>query len=742
MRLRSYLAHLLTIASKTQLAIEYCHRLQERSSEHWVFWLHASSSTRLKASVHEMADILNLPRRNKPQVNIFQIFGNWLRCSGSQWLLVLDNADIEDVLYSCVEIGDDTTPGRAMKRPIDYLFVPTHGQTILTSRNRKVASLCLDLCDVITLGPMDKADAACLFRNRTERENHTEDIENLVRALDYMPLAISQASAYIQSTVPPCSITSYLTKVKETNKSDASLLKANFNELRRDQEASNSVITTWQISFEHVREIRPSAADRLSLMSFFDHRSIPRMLLHMKRPERPEDMTPSSKITALPSTSPKPEAIAEDMSTDVELESDIFTLFSFHLLAAKIDTDDLEMHPLVQLSARKWLESHGKWDEWSSRSLQSLRSALPKILPETISKMLPRWRRLYPHVELAFDREPRNHDSKLCQIYLLYQASYFMRWQSEVRKSETLHRRCWVEAKYHLGEEHPDTLESEKCLGSILMRLERYDDCLAIYQHLLGIAERRHESDSSQEEVLAKCLRSIGMLVGKMGQLPEAESYILRALEHTENSNLSVRATCVDALVTVLIQQERYTEAKDLCHQLLGLCTERHASEDDTFTEVTVILANVLHREGKSGEASKLYTQAFETSKRRLGLESPQTLKTMYGLGMLLYEQHDMRQAARLYGEMVEVCHRIYGEENPHTLQVMASYAVVLKADNKPDEALGIMRSCTAMSRQTLGADDPDTKERAQYTIEWERELRETPKKQTSKRKQGKCAVQ
>jgi hypothetical protein len=167
MTVRPHFAYLLTAPSKTQLAIEYCHRLRERSSEHWVFWLHASSLTRLETSVREMAEFLKLRGWDKPQVNIFQLFGNWLRCSTGHWLLVLDNADLEDVLFEPINAGKNATPGQVSKRPIDYLLVPTHGQIILTTRYLKAALRCVDPCDVLTVGPMDKADAIHLFRKKT-----------------------------------------------------------------------------------------------------------------------------------------------------------------------------------------------------------------------------------------------------------------------------------------------------------------------------------------------------------------------------------------------------------------------------------------------------------------------------------------------------------------------------------------------------------------------------------------------
>lgn len=57
-------------------------------------------------------------------------------------------------------------------------------------------------------------------------------------------------------------------------------------QLRRDRDAKNSIIITWQISFDHIQQERPSAANLLSLMSFFDQQGIPESLLWNKSRKR------------------------------------------------------------------------------------------------------------------------------------------------------------------------------------------------------------------------------------------------------------------------------------------------------------------------------------------------------------------------------------------------------------------------------------------------------------------------
>ncbi len=64
------------------------------------------------------------------------------------------------------------------------------------------------------------------------------------------------------------------------------LLEYDAGDLRRDGGASNSVLTTWRISFDYIRLKRPSAADLLALMSFFDRQGIPEWILKARKPTK------------------------------------------------------------------------------------------------------------------------------------------------------------------------------------------------------------------------------------------------------------------------------------------------------------------------------------------------------------------------------------------------------------------------------------------------------------------------
>ncbi|KAK2669112.1 hypothetical protein RAB80_014638 [Fusarium oxysporum f. sp. vasinfectum] len=77
-------------------------------------------------------------------------------------------------------------------------------------------------------------------------------------------------AAYINRRVPRASVKTYLDDFRESDKKEDSLLSKDAGVVRRDETVSNSVVTTWEIIFEQIRRERPSAANLLAFMSFFN----------------------------------------------------------------------------------------------------------------------------------------------------------------------------------------------------------------------------------------------------------------------------------------------------------------------------------------------------------------------------------------------------------------------------------------------------------------------------------------
>jgi hypothetical protein len=200
---------------------------------------------------------------------------DWLRNDRKgKWVLILDNMDDAAFLVETPRTGQDGQTngvGSGNLRPLlSYLPQCPNGSILITTRSENAALKLVERRDIIAIQPMSKPDALALLEGKLGWHDDGDDAIELAAELEFMPLAIVQAAAYISRRVPRYSVRKYLQDFRKSDGKRASLLNHDCEQLRRDWEAKNSIIITWQISFNHIRIMRPSATDLLSLMSFFD----------------------------------------------------------------------------------------------------------------------------------------------------------------------------------------------------------------------------------------------------------------------------------------------------------------------------------------------------------------------------------------------------------------------------------------------------------------------------------------
>jgi hypothetical protein len=238
-----------------------------------------------------------------------------------KWVMILDNADDKSVFFDspggAVATGESAV-GISQTQPLSK-FIPQsdNGVVLITTRDMDAAFRFTGRNkDIIKVEPMNQADALGLLEKKLGVYFECEGGQELSKALDYMPLAITQAAAYIYQRAPRSSIAKYIKDLTKSDKTKAALLSHDTGDLRRDLSASNSIIVTWQISFDHIRMTRPSAADLLSLMSFFDRQGIPEDLLHgeQKKDTSPTSAEESDDDTRVESGEDEEDSFEEDIA--------------------------------------------------------------------------------------------------------------------------------------------------------------------------------------------------------------------------------------------------------------------------------------------------------------------------------------------------------------------------------------------------------------------------------------------
>ncbi|KAL8763279.1 MAG: hypothetical protein Q9194_007383 [Teloschistes cf. exilis] len=547
------LSQLLEWHWKSQLAIEYSYQVRNSSPEIWVFWVHASSKAKIEEGYRRIAEATRLPGRDDPRVNILQLVRAWL-CdeSNGRWVTIVDNADDSSVLS-------------------DLTGESSNGCVLVTARSQEAAfELVGNDEDILKLEPMSESYALALFRKKLKCEDNEEEVLELLQHLDYMPLAISQAAAYIRQRAPRTTISKYLNDFRRSEKDRASLLNHAVRDRRRDGRALNSILRTWQISFEYIQMDRPSAARLLSLMSFFDRQGIPKELITSRY---------------------------EENKSTVDFEEDIEVLRSFSLIALGIKTDVFEMHRLVQFAIQKWLEQRQELEGWKERYINIIADAFPSGRYENWG----RCQMLFPHAELAMEYRPIEEGFLQRWAAVLGNAAWYAAEQGSYDNAEQMNRRALDGREKVLGKEHPETLTSISNLASVLRYQGKYDEAEQMNQRALDgrekILGKEHPHTLTSEEAERMNRRALDGREKVLGK------------EHPDT------LTSVSNLALVLQDQGKYDEAERMNRRALdGYEKVLGKEHPQTLTSVSN-LAAVLQNQGKYEEAERMNRRALDGPK-------------------------------------------------------------------------------------------------------------------------------
>ncbi|KAI1737975.1 P-loop containing nucleoside triphosphate hydrolase protein [Xylaria scruposa] len=700
---------------KSQLGIEYAYRVEksfkQKGKELWVFWVHAGTRARFEQGFKEIADAVKIRGRDQPNADILQRVYQWLRNEhNGRWLMVLDSADDINVFYK----GDkqSTTAGEETKALATYLPQSSNGSIIITTRSRDLAfRLTGHNSCVIDVGPMNRAEALALLK--TKSESHFDEASGieLVEALGHMPLAIGQAAAYIQQRARHFSVKKYLEEFRQNEEKQFNLLNYDGGDLRREPDTPNSVITTLQITFEHIRSQRPTATELLSLMSFFDCQGIQDYLV------QPIAWNETRKYDA--------HSENENVSTSKSLNDaykeifakDIATLLNYSLISANETVDTFEMHRLVQFSIRKWLDMHKETGMFKMPCISRLARAFP---PPHFSNW-PACRKLFPHVEQTalYYPEDKELEQRTDFYQILYRGGWYSDGQGRYATAECMQEKALAVAKKLYGTEHKETANVMTSLALTYTKQRRWKDAEEMFKETIKIREADLNPD---DPVTLESMSHLAWVHMKQGQLDVAELEFTQIIEKKKRVLGLDRLdtlTSMHNLASLYCEQKRWQEAELLLEEVVRKRKKVLGLENPSTLTSMHSLASAYIKQGRWQGGELLTKGVVEISKRVLGLEHPETLNSMHDLAFVYNRQEQWQEAELLLVQVVERNKRVLGPEHPDTLKSMGTLAHARKGLGHADVAMELMEQCAQAQIRVLGREHPQTQSSLSFLQHW-----------------------
>lgn len=139
--LNKILQTLIEGVKKSQIVIEYVYRFRQSHPQSHVFWVYATSSATFVHAYYHIARRLQLPACDDPNIEVCELIFKWLNEEDSHWLIIVNNADNADLLFSSAESNIlSATVTQTQKSLIDYLLNILNSQKslLITTRSRLI----------------------------------------------------------------------------------------------------------------------------------------------------------------------------------------------------------------------------------------------------------------------------------------------------------------------------------------------------------------------------------------------------------------------------------------------------------------------------------------------------------------------------------------------------------------------------------------------------------------------------
>lgn len=716
---------------KSQLAIEYCYQTSniaaQKNERIWVFWIHAETQARVEEDFRFIANTVKLSGRKNPKADILQLVQQWLRNrENGRWLLVLDNAEEASVRFNVDHDTTGTTLQEGRHRALStYLPQSSHGSILTTARNKDVARKLTGNHDaIIEVRPMEKDHALELLEKKAGQELDTKHAVELVEALEYMPMAISQAGAYIQQQAPRTSISKYLDKFLKSERDKLGLLNREEESLRRDRSASKSVIVTWQISFESIRAERPSAADLLSLMSFFNRQGIQDWLVRPPGDNASQDSNTkeckgnSSEQSECANDDDSNALSASDASEDSAgqaFEDDLTILRSYCLISLNKTGDVFEMHSLVQLATRKWLDVDKRTEQFKEQFISRMAREFPKGVYRNWAKCRP----LFAHAEGAINHRPIGGKPLKEWAQVLYNGSWYAFGQGRYSLAEKMAKKSRDAVMGTLGHEHELTCSSMSIVAQALLSQGKYQKAEKLFVEL---AELQKQKLGPTHSVTLYDTVNLASTYTQQGHWEKAQRLLNKVIEIRRQelgpTHLYTLHSMAE-LATTYYYQRQWEEAEKLSLEVLETYKqELEPAHPDTLVTMNG-LALIYLKQNHWEEAEKLLTEVIETYRQDFEPTHPHLLTAMSNLASVFWEQGRLEEAEKLNVKVMETRKKKYGLDHPDTITSMNNLAHTWYRQKRTTEAIDLMDSCVQRRRKVLGLEHPLTLESTGVLDEW-----------------------
>ncbi|OJJ65820.1 hypothetical protein ASPBRDRAFT_60234 [Aspergillus brasiliensis CBS 101740] len=486
---------------KTQIALELAYRMRNQDPKCSICWITCTSYESVEQAYMNIASKLKMTDMEPAEVKE-KVKAYLSQESTGKWLFIFDNAD-DMGMWSKTETDSVLT---------DFLPESEQGHILFTTRSRKVA-VKLASSHVITVTEPNTESSVEILRNSLVEKTLLNDrvtALNLLEQLAFLPLAITQAAAYINEN--SIGLSDYLQLLQDQEPHVVELLSEDFGDEMRYKDIQNPPISNKN---------RTEALGLLKAFSFISegsgdsslnlHRLVHLATRNWMRKNQ------QFRVQILKTA----DQLSKVFPNDDHANRQVWREYLPHALSLIAEADfQKEQEKYIDLIGKIcWcLYSDGRWKEAEELQVQVLqlhKRVLGPEHPDTLSSM--------NNVALIYGNQGRWKEEEELQVQVmeLYKQG---RW----KEAEELQVQVLQLHKRVLGPEHLDTLSSMNNLAWIYGHQGRWKEA----QELQVQVSQLHKRVLGPEHPdTLSSMNNVASIYGNQGRWKEAEDLQVQVLE-------------------------------------------------------------------------------------------------------------------------------------------------------------------------------------------------------------------
>ncbi len=282
--------------------------------------------------------------------------------------------------------------------------------------------------------------------------------------------------------------------------------------------------------------------------------------------------------------------------------------------------------------------------------------------------------------------------------------------QGRLEEAETFARQALAAASPGLGPDHPEVLDAEGVLASILTYRGKNAEAVPLMEHALAAHEKQF---GPEHTVVATDLFTLANAQLALGRLDDAERNVRRGLDIM--ARRPERGTLVELMLTntfadVLRLRGRPAEATAALMSVLALCAKQLGREHNAVLNAFSGLALNLSKEGRGPEAEKIIRENLAIRERTQGPNHPGTIIETLNLAVELIRREAYAEAEVLARSALERGGAIWPPSHEIIISLQTTLARCFKGRRQFAEAEALLRPAYATARSSLGEEHRLTK--------------------------------